>query len=287
VVGILACHLFNRGGTEVKIVALVENTVKDTGLQSKHGLSVYIETGKHKVLFDLGPDDTYLHNAKKLSIDLAEIDTVVISHGHKDHGGALDSFLRVNRKAKIYLRQQAFEPHYIKVLFAKIPIGLNEKLAGNDRFIFTDHTMRINDELFLFSDVNGTFDTTSNRKLLRKTSSGYVQDDFSHEQSLIVTEGDKAVLLSGCSHRGIANILHAAQRHQPNIQMVFGGFHLYNPVSNIAEPNEVVQALVKALSEWDVVYHTGHCTGNQAFRIMCDGMGDKMRYFYTGATVEL
>ena len=269
----------------MKIIALVENTVKDANLKQKHGLSVYIETQKHKVLFDLGPDETYLHNAKKLGIDLAEIDTVVISHGHKDHGGALASFLEVNRKAKIYLHQQAFEPHYIKVWFAKIPIGLNKKLAGNDRFIFTDGFMRIDDELCLFSDVEGTFDTASNRKLLKKTSKAYVQDDFSHEQSLIVTEGDKAVLFSGCSHRGIVNILHAAHRHQVNIQMVFGGFHLYNPASNVAEPNELVQELVKELSEWDIVYHTCHCTGNKAFQIMRDRMGDKMQYFYTGSAV--
>jgi len=172
-------------------------------------------------------------------------------------------------------------------LFAKIPIGLNKKLVGNDRFIFTDNIMRIDDELFLFSDVKGTFNSSSNRKLLKKTSDGYVQDDFSHEQSLIVTENDKAVLFSGCSHRGIANIIHTAHKHQSNIQMVFGGFHLYNPASNITETNEVVQQLIQELSKWDVTYHTGHCTGNKAFKIMSDIMNGKMQYFYTGSTVEL
>ena len=70
----------------MKIVMLVENTVKDTKLKSKFGLSIYIETSKHKILLDLGPDDTYLHNARKMSIDLTEVDTVVLSHGHFDHG---------------------------------------------------------------------------------------------------------------------------------------------------------------------------------------------------------
>ena len=94
----------------MKITILVENTTIDTRLTPKHGLSIYIETNKHKVLFDLGPDDTYLVNARILGIDLSQVDTVVLSHGHKDHGGALSGFLKVNSKARIYLHRQAFEP---------------------------------------------------------------------------------------------------------------------------------------------------------------------------------
>lgn len=271
----------------MKISALVENTTKDTALKPKHGLSIYIETNKHKVLFDLGPDNTYLDNARKLGIDLSEIDTLVISHGHFDHAGALASFLRVNSKAKIYLHKQAFEPHYIKILFVKIPIGLKGDLAGNDRFVLTDGTMQIGDELFLFSDVEESFDTKSNRVLLKKTGNGYVQDDFTHEQNLIVTAGGKATLFSGCSHKGIANILRTAKTHSPAIDAVFGGFHLYNPASKTAEPPEVVQQLTNALSVHDTVFYTGHCTGSKAFEHMRNSMGEKVQYFSTGTMVEL
>jgi len=90
----------------MKIIALVENTTKDKNLKPKHGLSVYIETLKHKILFDLGSDDTFIYNAQKLGIDLAEIDTVVLSHGHYDHGGGLLSFLKVNANPKsIYIEK--------------------------------------------------------------------------------------------------------------------------------------------------------------------------------------
>jgi len=271
----------------MKIIALVENTTKNKLLKPKHGLSVYIETLKHKILFDLGPGDAFIHNAPKLGIDLAEVDTVVISHGHFDHGGALANFLRVNGKAKIYIHRLAFEPHYIKVLFFKVYIGLNKNLEGHDRFILTDDISKIDDELFIFSDVNGVFSTKSNNVLLKKTEKGYVKDDFSHEQNLIVTSEDKSILLSGCSHKGIANILCTAKNHQPKINAVFGGFHLYNPATKSTEPPEVVQNLAGDLSAHDVMFYTGHCTGSKAFAIMQDSLGDMLQYFSTGSIIEI
>ena len=271
----------------MKIITLMENTSKDTSLISKHGLSIYIETSNHKLLFDLGPDDAYLHNAKNLGVDLTEVDTVIISHGHSDHGGALSGFFEVNSKAKVYIRSQAFEPHYTKGLFFRKFIGLDSELAGNDRLIITGDTFRIDSELLIFSDVNGSFDTKSNSALLKKTANGYIQDDFLHEQNLIVTTENRAVLFSGCSHRGIVNILRAAQIHQPAIQAVFGGFHLYNNTKKTTEPQEVVQQLAKELSAFDVFFYTGHCTGIKAFESMHDSMGDKLRYFYTGSIIEL
>jgi len=271
----------------MKISALVENTTIDSALIPKHGLSIYIETANHKILFDLGPDDTCLHNAKIMGIDLAEVDTVVLSHGHYDHGGALASFLKINNKARLYFRRYAFEPYYQKKLFTKKYIGLDQSLADNERIIFTDDTLRIDDELFIFSDIEGQFDTKSNRVLLKKTPNGYVQDDFIHEQCLIVSEGDKAALFSGCSHRGINNILRAAYKHQPVIQAVFGGFHLYNPISNAVEPPEVVTRLATELSERETVFYTCHCTGKIAFEIMRGVMDDKVQYLSTGTIIVI
>lgn len=91
----------------LKIIPLVENTSLTPDYKSKHGLSLYVETDDHKLLFDVGPDDTFLKNAEKMGIDIADVDIAVISHAHYDHCGGMDLFLDVNKKAKIYLQESA------------------------------------------------------------------------------------------------------------------------------------------------------------------------------------
>lgn len=95
----------------MKFVTLVEDTTK-CELGAEHGLSIYAETEKHKLLFDVGTTDLFIKNAKALGIDLSQVDTVVISHGHNDHGGGLDAFLAINDHAVIYLQEKAFNDHY-------------------------------------------------------------------------------------------------------------------------------------------------------------------------------
>ena len=89
----------------MKFVTLVEDTTK-CELGAEHGLSIYAETEKHKLLFDVGTTDLFIKNAKALGIDLSQVDTVVISHGHNDHGGGLDAFLAINDHAVIYLQRR-------------------------------------------------------------------------------------------------------------------------------------------------------------------------------------
>ena len=101
----------------MKIITLVENRTTSKEYKCKHGLSLYIETSNQKILFDMGPNNYYLQNAKKLDVKIEDVDLAVISHGHFDHGGGLGSFLKVNDKAKVYLSKKAFCKHYKKLRF--------------------------------------------------------------------------------------------------------------------------------------------------------------------------
>lgn len=102
-----------EGVEAVRIQTLIEDTSgSNTELVCEHGLSFYLETALHKVLFDLGASGGFLKNARALRIDLTQVDTVILSHGHNDHGGGLREFLSVNNKAKVYVRESAFEGHY-------------------------------------------------------------------------------------------------------------------------------------------------------------------------------
>lgn len=272
------------------ISTLLENTAISSNYKTKHGLSLHIQTNEHKILFDLGPDDTFIENAKKLNIDIAEVDIVIISHGHRDHGGGLESFLKENSKAKIYINKNAFEPYYNTLLnFMKYYIGLNKEFKDNDRIILTDDDYIIDDKLRLFSNVSGSkFIPSSNKDLLMKEGDDYLQDDFKHEQNLIIEENNKNILISGCSHCGVVNIIERGEeliKGKFNIQI--GGLHLYNPISKKEEDLEFIKALGKDLNDRNINYYTCHCTGIKAFNDLREILGIKMNYLSTGKIIEI
>ena len=132
----------------MKITCLLENTSAHTNILPQHGLSLWIETKNHHILFDMGQTDLFAQNADRLGIDLATADLAVLSHGHYDHGGGLSHFLKINSTAPVYLSKYAFGEFYNGE--GKY-IGLDTNLQGNPRLIFTDGQVSIGDGLTLHS----------------------------------------------------------------------------------------------------------------------------------------
>ena len=141
----------------MRIVNLVENTEGVSGCAVEHGLCFYIETEKHKLLMDTGASYLLLENAEKLGVDLTEVDTVVLSHGHYDHGGGILPFAKINPTAKIYVPEEAFGEYY-SMNKAGEPryIGLAKEIQELPQLVTVsaeDGIYRIDDELFLFSGI--------------------------------------------------------------------------------------------------------------------------------------
>ena len=90
-----------------KITTLVENAVYGRNLQAEHGLSLLIENNGYKILFDTGQSDLFIHNATLSDIEIAEVNFLILSHGHSDHTGGLRHFLSVNKKASVICKQEA------------------------------------------------------------------------------------------------------------------------------------------------------------------------------------
>ena len=263
----------------MKITPLVENTT-ECGLKTRAGLSFYIETPRHHLLFDLGPDKTLFENARKKSIDLTKVDTVILSHGHMDHGGALREFLRINPTAKVYVQRKAFEPHYSKTLFLKIPVGIHKALASHPRVCCLDGDFQIDDELRLFTVTDTSkCHSPANDCLLDP----HGRDSFAHEQNLLITEGSSCVLVMGCGHAGVVNILEKAKPYDP--QVCVGGFHLHNPIMTVSPA--LLDEIAKVLRTCgNTRFYTCHCTGKKPFAYLKRQVPN-LFYLSCGQTIDV
>ena len=275
----------------MKVTTLFENRTISKEYKSKHGLSLYIETTNHKILFDTGTDDSFAYNASKLGVNLEYIDIAVISHGHYDHGGGLEAFLKLNSKAKIYIGKDAFDNHIIKLLgLIKYNIGLKKELISNNRFVFVDGIIKIDDELTLFGDVKGNrLMPKGNNKLLKEYSKGLVKkDNFEHEINLLINENNKYSLFCGCAHKGIVNIIERTKDIiNSDLHTVIGGFHLLGMKVNKSKSKDFLNELSSTLSTNNVEeYYTCHCTGEETYSYLSEKMNN-LRELKTGMVIEV
>lgn len=275
----------------MKIITLLENGACDAALGSAHGLSLYIETPKHRILFDMGPDEQFLSNAEKLGVDLREVDLAILSHGHYDHGGGLEAFCKRNPTAKIYLRKGAFGEYVALEEDESLRyIGLDPALQKYaDRFVFTDESLWLDEELRLFSDVPDTYGALSaSGKLKKRQGENLLQDRFLHEQDLLITAEGKTVLVSGCSHRGIVNILRSARAlASGEIDDMIGGFHLFQLEEGDPAADRLIEMIGTALLAGETVYYTGHCTGDYAYEKLKSILGGRLHRVMGGTELEL
>lgn len=272
------------------IKTLVENISEKPELGAEHGLCLYIETKRHKILFDTGASKIFAENALKMGVDLAAVDIVILSHGHYDHGGGIRTFLTLNQTAKIYMQQNAFQNHFSHSIFSQQKyIGLDQGLLPNSRFVFVENGLIIDEELELFSKIAGNrFSPSGNQDLYMEMNGQLQQDDFSHEQNLIISENGKTLLVAGCAHRGIVNIVDQFKQERKKMpDVVIGGFHLYNGAAKTDEAPAIVDGIGQALAETKVQYFTGHCTGMKSYEQLKVILGDKLGYISTGSQISL
>ena len=191
----------------MKIWTLLENTRQAEAFTAEHGLSLYIETGRRRILLDTGQTGAFAANAAALGVDLAAVNTAVLSHGHYDHGGGLERFLALNRTASLYLSRHALEAHYHG---PEKYIGLDPALQRHaGRFIYVaDAAVSLGDSLKLVPAAGLEQRYPARAGGLQVMENGVLQpEDFRHEIYLLAEENGRRVLFSGCSHKGVRNLL--------------------------------------------------------------------------------
>lgn len=262
----------------MKITALLENTTKREDMEIEHGLSLYIETDTYKILFDMGQTDLFAKNAATLGVDLAKVDFGILSHGHYDHGGGLKTFLSLNTTAPVYMSPFAFEPHFNAT---DNYIGLDTSLQTTEvesrRIRSIDDAVTLAPGLTLFScNSRSLAYPMEHSGLTVSEGKSHVPDDFRHEVYLLVEENHKKILISGCSHKGILNIM---EWFSPDI--LVGGFHFMK-----IQPGEALDEAARQLNRYSARYYTGHCTGECQFDYLKERM-ENLEYLWCGRTIEL
>ena len=245
----------------MKWTVLVDNRTNDPTLETEHGLSILLETERHRILLDTGASGMFIRNAERLGIDLSTVDYVFISHGHSDHAGGLKHFMAINDHAKVIVSPHAMSGKFFSKRLSLHSITAEWPELPRERLLAVDHSGIIADGLFGIANIPHTHPMPKgNQHLFVQTPDGeYVRDDFRHELALY-TEG---FLFTGCAHSGLENILSACPY---SVKTVVGGFHLLDHHETEDELKNLADRLMRQYPETS--FYTSHCTGDNVFQTL-------------------
>jgi len=287
---LLCCLLLSLGGFGAaraggRATILYDAFGNAENLKKDWGFSVLIEYSGKKILFDAGNNaKIFADNAKAMHFDLKDLDFVVISHRHGDHTSGLNYLLRVNPKVKIYAPAELFG-----VFGSTLPKGFYKTVdtlpenmryfdgaepeafsSGNPwpeaNFVTVDSNVEVAPGIFIIPTVSNVKGTLELREL-----------------SLAINTPLGLVLVVGCSHPGVEEILSVASAGNSHVHMLLGGLHL------VKTPDAEIERLANALHDkWKIDrIAPGHCTGESAFAKLKQVFGASYVYAGLGSRVDI
>ncbi|AYD39526.1 MBL fold metallo-hydrolase [Clostridium fermenticellae] len=217
----------------VKITTLMDNVGSEhLCLCNKHGLSFFIETPNIRILFDCGSDGTAISNAKRMNVPIRTADCVICSHSHYDHSGGFRDFVEYGIKSTLYTGKEFFEPKYAfdGVKYTYLGAGFDEEFLAKHQICHKEcrDFLELSDGCYLFGEFMRThsFETIPKRFVKGILPTCHM-DDFSDEICLALSTSKGLVVIVGCSHPGILNMLETiSKRLKKPIYAVLGGTHL-------------------------------------------------------------
>lgn len=252
--------------SKLKVTILVENTVGvPKGLLSEWGLSMLLDFGDERILFDTGEQGNLINNAYAMGVDLKQVDRVVLSHGHFDHTGGLLKYLQYRGAVPVYAHPDLFTGHSgrgvngPKALYIGVPYRREQLESAGAEFHWHKEPLELRPGLWLSGEVprQTSFEKVDERMVLIQNGQ-IVQDSIPDDYSLFYLTEQGLVILLGCAHSGLVNIVEHAKQvtGEERIRAIIGGTHL-----GPADPNqqEATVAYLKTLNLSCLA--PNHCTG--------------------------
>ncbi|QZY54429.1 MBL fold metallo-hydrolase [Crassaminicella profunda] len=272
----------------IRITTLIENIRGEhLGLECEHGISFYIKTDDTAVLFDTGKSNKFIKNAEELGIDLTKVEHVVLSHGHYDHTGGFKYLVeKIGNSFDFHISKDFFDKKYGFNGLAYQFLGSNfdkrylRKNDINTEYV-TDDMVEISKGIYLFSNFKQVYEYEKiNPRFYKENNNKLVVDRFEDEIVVAIETNKGLLVILGCSHPGVVNILEAIiNRTGKTIYGIVGGTHLVE-----ADNQRIVHTLEYFEEKKIKLLGICHCTGERAIKEL---KKFKEQFFYnsTGTSI--
>ncbi len=280
---------------KTRITILCENRAGLTkNIIGEHGFSALIETGERKILMDTGQGLGLKMNARTLGIDLSKVDTIVFSHGHYDHTGGFSQLLPFVQRTKIIAHPDIFNLKYAyekkrkKNPYTYIGLPFSKQMLEHDPYCelsLVKNFQKISEQIFFSGQIPRVTDFEPNDKRLRlKDETGYSYDPLFDDTSLLIETGKGPVILTGCAHSGIVNVMTHFKKMtgHKRFHAVIGGTHL-----GFLKFERQLEKTMAAFETYGLdLIAVSHCTGNEASAACYNRFKEKFIFANAGWTVE-
>lgn len=270
----------------MKTTILTDNCAAG-GLDCEWGFSALIEANNVKILLDAGASGLFAQNARELGIDLADVDYCVLSHAHFDHADGFPTFFEINDHAPLLVQDACEEICWSDAKGDMAYIGVQKGMLDDfaARIERIDSAVQFAPGVWLLGHTTEGLDEIGGREhLYLKVDGELVNDDFVHEQSLVIETPRGLVVFNSCSHSGVEAIINEMRTAFPDapILALIGGLHLF------LRSDDEVRALASTIRELGIEkIYTGHCTGEPALEILQQELPGVVEKTYAGQTFEL